>query len=334
MKHWQEFIDSQPKQLLEQNFICDVDEVGLILVTGEDATEFMQNQLSNDINLIDEAHFQLSSYSTPKGRMLAIFRVLRIANGYILLTTKSLVLPLLQRLQKYIVQSQVTLADASGHFARFAIQTDTAAVIEHPLLAQEVGASFQNDSVFSLQLEPQAGQRRYLVLCLSADEARSLWSEFSAALQVAGYASWKLAEIKAGMPVIHPQTSEEFVLQMSNLNLLGGVSFKKGCFPGQEIVARMQYLGTLKRRMFLASLETLQLPAPGDEIVTRGKDIVDGSGKIVDAEFAGDGLCYCLYIARIEKAESGKLCLLTQPDTTFKNIDLPYSDEDEAAIGQ
>ena len=259
--------------------------------------------------------------------MLAIFRVLRISNGYILLTTRSLVVPLLQRLQVYIVQSKVALADASEHFARFAIQTDNAEVIQHPMLAEEADASFQNDSVFSLQLEPQAGQHRYLVLCLSSDEARALWSQFSVSLQVAAYSSWKLAEIKAGMPVIHPQTSEEFVLQMSNLNVLGGVSFKKGCFPGQEIVARMQYLGTLKRRMFLASLETGQLPQPGDEIVTRGKDTVDGSGKVVDAEFARDGLCYCLYIAQIEKAKSGKLCLLTQPDKKFKNIDLPYSDE-------
>jgi len=324
MKDWQEFINSQSTQLLEQNFICDADEVGLILVTGEDATEFLQNQLSNDINLIDETHFQLSSYSTPKGRMLAIFKVLRISNGYILLTTKALVLPLLQRLQMYIVQSKVALADASGHFARFAIQTDSAEVIRHPFLAKEAGTSFQNDSIFSLRLEPQDGQQRYLVLCLSADEARSLWSEFSAGLQVAGFSSWKLAEIKAAMPIIYPETTEEFVLQMSNLNLLNGVSFNKGCFPGQEIVARMQYLGTLKRRMFLASLETASLPAPGDEIMTRGKGAVDGSGKIVDAEFARDGLCYCLYIAQIKKAEAGELCLLTQPEKDFKNIDLPY----------
>ena len=167
MNDWLEFIDNQSQRLLEQNFICDADEVGLILVNGEDATEFLQNQLSNDINLIDESHFQLSSYSTPKGRMLAIFRVVRISNGYILLTTKSLVLPLLQRLQMYVVQAKVSLADASAHFARFAIQTELADVIGHPLLATQPGVSFQNYSVFSLQLEPLRGQRRYLVLSLS-----------------------------------------------------------------------------------------------------------------------------------------------------------------------
>ena len=329
MNDWREFIDNQSHQLLEQNFICDADEVGLILVSGEDATEFLQNQFSNDISLIDESHFQLSSYSTPKGRMLAIFRVVRISNGYILLTTKSLVLPLLQRLQMYVVQAQVSLADASTHFARFAIQTELADVINHPLLATQPGVSFQNDSVFSLQLEPLGEQRRYLVLCLSGDEAKSLWTEFSGNLKVGGFSSWKLAEIKAGMPVIHPETVEEFVLQMSNLHRLGGVSFKKGCFPGQEIVARMEYLGTLKRRMFLASVDTDNLPAAGDEIVTRGKDSADGSGKVVDAEFAPDGLCYCLYIARIAKAEAGELCLLAQPEKELRNIDLPYNLETE-----
>lgn len=329
MNDWREFIDNQPQQLLEQNFICDADEVGLILVSGEDATEFLQNQLSNDISVIDESHFQLSSYSTPKGRMLAIFRVLRISNGYILMTTKALVLPLLQRLQMYVVQAKVSLADASAHFTRFAIQTELAEVIGHPLLATEAGASLQNDSVFSLQLEPLRGQRRYLVLCLSADEAKSLWAEFSGNLQVAGFSSWKLAEIKSGMPVIQPETAEEFVLQMSNLNKLGGVSFEKGCFPGQEIVARMEYLGTLKRRMFLASVDTDSLPVAGDEIITRGKHSADGSGKVVDAEFAPDGLCYCLYIAQIAKAEAGDLCLLAQPEKELRNLDLPYSLETE-----
>ena len=111
---------------------------------------------------------------------------------------------------------------------------------------------------------------------------------------------------------------------MANLNLLEAVSFKKGCYPGQEIVARMQYLGTLKRRMFLAQLETSQLPGPGDDLVTAGKNVADGSGKIVDAVFDQNGLCHCLYIAQIAKAEAGSLQLLTQPDTSIRNVDLPY----------
>ncbi len=324
MKDWQAFISGQAQDLAEQNFICDADELGLILVGGEDAREFLQNQLSNDIDLIDENNFQMSSYSTPKGRMLAIFRVIQISNGYLLLTPKSLVLPVIQRLQSYVVRSRVTLADACDYFARFAIQTDNKKISAHSWLADHPGGCFQNDVVVTLQLTPLAGQARFLLLCLDLTEARRLWTEFAEILQVSGYSAWRLAEIKAGIPVIYSQTSEQFVLQMSNLNLLGGVSFKKGCFPGQEIVARMQYLGTLKRRMFLAKIETDQLPQPGDELVAQGKNEIDGSGKVVDATFDGNGYCYLLYIAQIAKAEQGQLYLFKQPERDIQNLELPY----------
>jgi folate-binding protein YgfZ len=162
-----------------------------------------------------------------------------------------------------------------------------------------------------------------LILCLSGDEAIVLWNEFSQDLQIAGFNSWRLSEIKSGIPTIYPETTEEFVLQMANLNHLEAVSFKKGCYPGQEIVARMRYPGTLKRRMFLAQLETDQLPVPGDDLVTAGKSVADGSGKVVDAVFDQSGLCHCLYIAQIAKAEAGSLQLLTQPETSIRNINLP-----------
>jgi folate-binding protein YgfZ len=236
-----------------------------------------------------------------------------------------MVLPLLEILYKYIVQAQVTLADASDHFARIALQTDRVELIEHPLLPTEPGAVLQNDTVISLQLEPLGSQQRTLLMCLSADEAIELWQDFATQLQVAGFSSWRLADIKAGLPVIYPQTMEQFVLQMANLGVLGGVSFKKGCYPGQEIVARMQYLGKLKRRMFLARIDTDNLPLPGDELVTPGKSDADGSGKIVDAEFDPDGVCYCLYIAQISKADAGNLQLLDQPQSRIENLDLPYS---------
>ena len=324
MKQWQDFSARQSTELASENFICDADDIGLILVNGEDASEFLQNQLSNDIALIDETRFQLSSYSTPKGRMLGVFQVLQISNGYILVTTRTMVLPLMERLYHFIVHSRVQLADASDHFARFVIQTNQSEIIDHPWLAKTPNASFQNDSVISLQFARLNEQHRYLILCLSAEEAIKLWQQLSASLQIASFKAWHLAEIKSGVPVIYPSTAEEFVLQMANLNVLGGVSFQKGCYPGQEIVARMQYLGKLKRRMFLAELETRQLPSPGDDLVVAGKDVVDGSGKIVDAQFDQNGLCHCLYIAQIAKAEAGSLQLLNQPDAPIRNIDLPY----------
>ncbi|MDH3388523.1 MAG: folate-binding protein [Gammaproteobacteria bacterium] len=327
MKQWQDFSGRRSDLVATDNFICAADDLGLIMVGGPDARDFLQNQLSNDIDLIDESRLQLSSYSTPKGRMVGIFRVIQVSNGYLLLTVKSMIMPLLERLYRFIVQSRVTLADASDYFARFAVVTDRAEIIRSERLPTQVNGVIQGDSVISMQLEKLGTQRRYLLMYLSPGEAIDLWSEFAAELQVAAYSSWHLSEVRAGIPAIYPQTAEEFVLQMANLGPLGGVSFKKGCYPGQEIVARMQYLGKLKRRMFLARLETGQLPQPGDELVLAGKSDIDGSGKVVDAEFDPEGICHCLYVAQIAKAEAGELQLLGQPETQISNVELPYSFE-------
>ena len=334
MKDWQTFVETQASAMKTSNFICDASELGLILVTGEDAENFLQNQFSNDIGHIDESRFQLSSYSTPKGRLLAIFQIVQISNGYLLITPLSLVESLLQRLQMFVIQAKVNLANASDHFARIVLQTDNNNVPQHPLLAQQAGQVLQGETVISLQLNKVNNENRYLVLCLSFDEAKSLWEAFSQDLAVASFDAWRLSEIRAGMPVIYPQTSEEFVLQMSNLDLLDGVSFKKGCYPGQEIVARMHYLGKLKRRMFLTTLETDQCPAPGDEISAKGAESADGSGKVIDAVSDNDGLCHCLYVAQIKKAANNELCLLDQPQVVLTPVELPYASTDaEAASG-
>jgi len=329
MNEWQAFTQSQPTERHDSNTICDASNLGLILVTGEDAGSFLQNQLSNDIEEIDQNHFQLSSYSTPKGRMLGIFRVIKIDNGYLLITPLSTVLTLLQRLQLFVVQAKVNLADASEHFARFTIQTDQADVINNPALPKNQGEVLQSDSLISLNLGEIEGQSRYLALCLSVDEAKSLWQSVEKSLSVSKFDAWRLSEIKAGIPVIYPETSEQFVAQMSNLNRLGGVNFKKGCYPGQEIVARMQYLGKLKRRMFLAQLDTDNCPKPGDDLVASNAETVDGSGKVVDAVFDSQGRCYCLFIAQIRKALDNGLKLLDQPQVAITLLALPYSIEDD-----
>ena len=324
MKDWQDFIHLQKGDLKSSNFICDVNQLGLILVTGDEAQSFLQNQLSNDITQIDETRFQLSSYSTPKGRLLVIFRIIAISNGYILIMPASLVSTILKRLQMYVLHARVSLADASDHFARFAIQTDIGTVIDHHLLAQNEGQVVQSDTFISLQLSGLNKQRRYLVFSLSAEAAQSLWSEFTQHLDSANFESWRLSEIKSGIAVVYPETSEEFVLQMANLDLIDGVNFKKGCYPGQEIVARMHYLGKLKRRLFLARLKTALCPRPGDDICSKSVSSPDGSGKVVDAIVDESGICHCLYIAQIKKTNANELCLLSQPRVAFNPVDLPY----------
>ena len=324
MNNWQAFINTHTMVPTDDEYICDASELGLILVNGADSESFLQNQLSNDISLIDENSFQLSAYSTPKGRMLGIFRIVKIETGYLLIMPISILPTVLQRLQMYIVQSRVTLADASAYFARFAIQSSQQTIIDNPLLPGKADQVFQNDDVISLHLGQINHRSRFLLLNLSFEQARSSWQAFSRLLQISSFKSWRLSEIKAGIPVIFPACTEQFVAQMSNLDLLGGVNFKKGCYPGQEIVARMQYLGKIKRRMFLVQLDTGICPEPGDELVYLDSEIPDGGGKVVDAVIDQHGQCFCLLIAQIKKIESNQLKLLKQPEIPIKRLDLPY----------
>ncbi len=328
MNDWQEFIQSQSIDPQDDEYICAADELGLLLVNGEDASSFLQNQLSNDIDLIDENCFQLSAYSTPRGRMLGIFRIVKIENGYILIMPISILPTVLQRLQMFIIRARVTLADASAHFSRFAIQSGQQSVIRNTMLPDEPGKVIQTDSLISLHLGEVNHLSRFLLLDLSIDELKSIWKTFSALLPVNDFKNWRLSEIKAGIPVIYPETSEEFVAQMSNLNLLDGINFRKGCYPGQEIIARMQYLGKLKRRMFLAQLGTDNCPEAGDDMTTQGSQVADGSGKIVDAIIDQHGQCFCLFIAQIAKTSSQKLQLLKQPEIKIQLLDLPYHIEE------
>jgi len=331
MQAWNDFLARQtPKAIDSDNAICALDQTSLLYVGGDDASDFLQNQLSNDISKIDETRSQLSSMSNAKGRMLAIFQIIRIDGGYILVMPRDLITDIAQALQKFILMSKVVLADISDSFARIGVTTTQHEITQADDLPDEVNHVYQSDSLISLSLPAAAGRSRYLLLSNDADEAIALWQKLSQKLAVNDELDWRLQQIDAGIPTIYAATSGAFVLQMSNLHKLDGVSFKKGCYPGQEVVARMQYLGKLKRRMYLAQIETSHCPQPGDELCTKGFTTADSSGKVVDAVILDDRHCHLLFIAQIAKAEAAELSLCDQPEAALSLLPLPYAFDEES----
>lgn len=326
MKLWSEFLLKQQIQPLQNiNTLCSLDQTGLLYVGGEDATDFLQNQLSNDIHFIDENTVQLSSFSNAKGRMLGIFRVIKIDGGYLLLLPADILATIQQELQKFILMSKVILADISDSFARFSLTTDQQELVSDKIFPGKIDQVYQSDSLIVVRLQCSANHYRFLILGNDEQETINLWNKLSQNLTINDSMSWRLQEIEAGIPTIYPATVAAFVLQMSNLQLINGVSFKKGCYPGQEVVARMQYLGKLKRRMYLAEINSKNCPKPGDELCSRGSDKTDGSGKVVDAVLTDPEHCVLLFIAQIAKAEAEELVLFDQPETEIKLKTLPYS---------
>jgi folate-binding protein YgfZ len=326
MKAWFDFIQTQSIQPIKQsNSLCALGDLGLLYVGGEDATDFLQNQLSNDIKLITEATSQLSSFSNAKGRMHGVMRIIQIEGGYLLLLPRSILASIQELLQKFVIMSRVILADISDSFARFSLNTDNSELIKDDIFPTEINQVYQSDSLISLRLQSGSNVNRYLLLSNNPEEAINLFSHLQSKLTVNDMTSWRLQEILAGVPTIYPETMGAFVLQMCNLQLLEGVNFKKGCYPGQEVVARMHYLGKLKRRMYLAELSSSICPSAGDELKSRSSDKADGSGKVVDAVKVTDEKCIMLFSAQIQKTEAGELVLLGQADKIITLRNLPYS---------
>ena len=325
MKQWQEFLAAKtplPAQL--QDTLCALNDNGILYVGGEDATEFLQHQLSNDISLIDSTSAQLSSFSNAKGRMIAIFRVIQIDGGYLLIMPAAILQDVMQLLQKYVIRAQVVLADITDSFARIGVSVKLGDLPVDERFPDQINQVYQSDSLISLRVQASDDQARYLILTNDEQEAIALVKSPFGALAYSSSDSWRLQEIKAGVPTLYPQTMQAFVLQMSNLQLLDGVSFKKGCYPGQEVVARMQYLGKLKRQMYLAQIDSAICPQPGDELKAKSSEANDGSGKVVDAVRLNGTSCLLLFIAQIDKAESNELVLCDQPEVKLVLQALPY----------
>jgi hypothetical protein len=290
--------------------LTDLSHLGLIAVGGPDAADFLQGQVSNDVRELSDTHTQLSSHCSPKGRMLANFRLLRIDETLFLLLPRSQMVTLLKRLKMFLLRAKATVADASDALACFGVIGECA----DEVLAGHFGALPQADNDMTragdAALVRVAGERpRYLCIA-PVDDAKALWSAAADAGAAEAHPDlWALHDIRAGIPTVLPETADAFVPQMANMQLIDGVSFHKGCYTGQEVVARMQYLGKLKRRMYIAEVEANTRPAPGTMLSAPGSSSEQGPGRVVDARAAAPGRWEMLVVAEIAAAEDGELRL-------------------------
>jgi len=305
---------------------ADLSYQGVIAVHGADAGSFLQAQLSNDVRqLDDDSRSQLDAYCTPKGRMLGLMRVFRRGETYYLRLPMDTLEGVLQRLRMYVLRAAVTLEDATDNFIRIGV---SGAVAADELLAAAGGLPDGVDQAVHIGdltiLQVPGVQPRYEVYAYSLAAARSLWDALNVRGAPVGEPAWRLLEILAGLPAVFAPTAELFVPQMANLERVNGVSFKKGCYPGQEIVARMQYLGTLKRRMYLGRIDTDASVSPGDALYSAA-DSEQPVGRIVDAQPHPDGGVAALAILQIKSAEVADACLAAPGGPPFVLQLLPYS---------
>ena len=303
---------------------ADLGHLGVISVHGKDAAAFLQGQFSNDINQVDEGHSQLNAYCTPKGRILGLFRLFRRGDTFYLRLPLDTLEAVLQRLRRYVLRAEVTLEDATDNFIRIGVTgkdaaQELAAAIGRP--PEQVGDVIHTQDLSLLRVPGR--HPRFEVYVLSFKAAKSLWDTLNVRGAPVGLAAWGLTEIQAGLPNVYANTAELFIPQMLNLQLIGGVNFRKGCYPGQEIVARTQYLGALKRRMYAGRVAANIPPQPGEALYAAA-DSVQAAGTIVDAQPHPDGGYAVLAVIQINAAESGALRLGSGEGPAFTPGSLPY----------
>lgn len=289
--------------------LFDLSHLGLIAVRGDDAPDFLQGQLSNDIRELSGTHVHWSSHCSQKGRMLASFLVMRADDTFYLQLPAQRLPDLMKRLRMFVLRSRVTLEDASDELARIGLSGDCApgllAARGLPAPGQENGLAL-TDGLAVIRLSGPVP--RFEIIGPPAS-MRGHWEAFGETAIRSNADGWTLLDIRAGIPTVYNQTADAFVPQMANMQLIDGVSFNKGCYTGQEVVARMQYLGKLKRRMYLGEVASEVAPQPGDALVSASSASQQGSGWVVCASRTGERRYELLAVVEINAAESGEVRL-------------------------
>lgn len=323
MNSWQDIVtpDTPITPAFPDCAICDLSHFGLLRISGTDSRPFLQGQLTNDVNQVTPELAQLSSYCSPKGRMLGSFWIFQRGDDLFLQLPEAVKPTILKRLQMFVLRSDVRLEDVSDRLARFGLCGDCASGLL-PFAPADEKATQSRDDITVIRMP--GAMPRFEVIG-PPERLAPLWSDGRRSAQQVNLDFWALADIRAGVPQVFEETVEAFVPQMANLQLIGGVSFTKGCYTGQEVVARMQYLGKLKRRMYRAHVDTSDRPAPGTELFSQSSESGQGAGRIVDAAPAPGGGYEVLAVIQISSAEANDLHLGEADGPPLELLDLPYA---------
>jgi folate-binding protein YgfZ len=320
------------KQLAD-GFVAPVGNLGLIAATGADAATFLHGQLTNDVANLPAGEVRLAGYCTPKGRLQATMTMWRAegnaeAPGAIYLQLPLALQPAFQkRLSMFVMRAKAKLVDATQEprhavVLGFGGARAGAALLQHVAsLPPGAGTTVELSNGTVLRLADAFGAPRYLWLT-SAEAALAALPALKDTLALGGTDAWELSGIHAGIAQVTSATLEQFVPQMINLELVGGVNFKKGCYPGQEIVARSQYLGKLKRRTALATIADPAVVA-GQELFSQD-DPAQPCGMVVNAAPNGAGGVDALVEIKLAALEQS-VHLGSTAGTPVTFLPMPYS---------
>ena len=300
-------------------------QFGVIDATGDDAASFLHGQLTNDTQHLDAANARLAGYCSAKGRLLASFLTWRSGDTIRLLVSKDVQAAVQKRLSMFVLRAKAKLVDASGELAVIGLAGDVRKALSGVFDALPDGVHVKVDGpTGSLIRVPDAlGRLRYLWVGPKA-QVESQLALLDDKLKRVSPAVWDWLDIRAGEPRITQPVVEQFVPQMVNFDVLGAVNFRKGCYPGQEVVARSQYRGTIKRRTSLANVAgNLDTVRAGAELF-HSDDPGQPCGMVVNAASAPEGGVDLLVEIKLAALENGSVHLGAADGPALRFLALPY----------
>jgi len=301
-------------------------QFGVIDANGDDAASFLHSQLTNDVQHLEVAGARLAGYCSPKGRLLASFLTWKTGDTIRLLISKDVQAAVQKRLSMFVLRAKARLTDDSDKLLVVGLAGDVRGALASVFDALPDGVHVKVDdpSGTLIRMPDAAGVLRYLwVGPKEAVQARL--AKLDDAVKRVSPAVWDWLDIRAGEPRITQAVSEQFVPQMVNYDVLGGVNFRKGCYPGQEIVARSQYRGTIKRRTALANV------AASPDIVHAGTELFHSDdpgqpcGMVVNAAAAPEGGVDLLAEIKLAALETGSVHLGAADGPVLRVLPLPYA---------
>lgn len=297
---------------------------GMLAVRGTDAAKFLQGQLTCNLNYVSHDQSSLGARCNPRGRMQSSFRLVMQGDGFLLSMSRDLVEKQQAELAKFAAFSKSTLHDESADWVQLGLINPDRTLQELGIeLPDNAGAVLQHNQVLAIRISDKLAE-----LWLPAAEAPCFLRQLASHATEQDDNAWQLELIRHGICHVTASSYESHIPQVLNLPALDGVSFKKGCYTGQEIVARMQYLGKQKRHMLRFASATAELPEPGTALLQ-----ADGgkAGEVISAARSADGI-ELLAVVLLETAQQQSLFMDTEERPQASLLELPYEIDVEREI--
>jgi hypothetical protein len=298
-----------------------LDHLGVLQFSGEDAESFLQGQLSCDVGNVGLRSSTYGAYCSPKGRMLANFLLWREEAGFFMALSRDIVPAVQKNISRFVLRSKVKISDASNDVVLVGAagpRADGALGEVFPDLPAKPNEVCRRPGMGAV-IRLRDGR---FVLATEGSSAPALRQRLAGSLKPVDARAWRWLDIRSGLPRVSAATQDQLLPQMANFELLGGVSFDKGCYTGQEIVARAQHLGRVKRRTFLANVAAVA--AAGDELYSEGLGD-QASGMVLNSEASPDGGHDLLAVVQTASRDSSAVHLKSQGGPVLRFLPLPYA---------